>query len=70
MKTKLTFIAIMVSFLAALSVAEAGPIKKPDLKPKPRPKAPEISVSSGASALALLSGVMLLVSEGTRKRKV
>ena len=70
MKTRLTLIAIMVSFLVALNAAEAAPTKKPVPKPTPRPKAPEISVSSGASALALLSGVMLLVSEGTRKRKV
>jgi hypothetical protein len=33
-------------------------------------KAPEISAASGASALAFLSGIMLLVGERTRKRKI
>lgn len=58
-------IAIVMSFLLASNVAVA----KKDKPPKPT-KAPEISVASGGgSAIALLTGVLLLVGERSRTRR-
>jgi hypothetical protein len=37
-------------------------------KPKP-PKAPEIDAASGTSAIALLTGILLLVAERSRSRR-
>jgi hypothetical protein len=63
MKTKLSLFAILLSFFLASNCAFAAP-------QKPRPtKAPEISVDTAGSAIALLSGILLLVGERYRSRR-
>jgi hypothetical protein len=62
MKIRLTLLAFTVSFLLSANVAEAAL----NLAPIPTFMAPEISVASSTSAIALLAGVLLLVGERTR----
>jgi hypothetical protein len=60
-----------VALLLAGSPVWAAP-DKPSPKPRPPPgiskKAPEIDASSGAAAIALLSGVVLLLRERSKRR--
>lgn len=67
MKTKFTFAFIMLGFLMAFSAQAMPPYKYPPIDPVT--KAPEISVASGASAIALLTGILLLVGERSRTRR-
>jgi hypothetical protein len=67
MKTKFTFAFIMLGFLMAFSVEALPNIPPPNIGPTT--KAPEISVASGASAIALLTGILLLVGERSRTRR-
>jgi hypothetical protein len=63
MKIRLILASIMLGFLMASS-AEAMPNVPP-----PITKAPEISVASGGSAIAFLTGILLLAGERARTRR-
>lgn len=65
MKTKQTLFIILLSLFLASNIATAKPVKKPA-----RPtQAPEIAVDTAASAVALLSGILLLIGEKRRSRR-
>jgi hypothetical protein len=65
MKIKLSLIAILLGFFLVTNTAMA----KSGKKPRPT-QAPEISVETGGSAIALLAGILLLVGERYRSRRV
>ena len=67
MKIQLTLASIMLGFLIALNVEAMPNIPQPPIGHPT--KAPEISVASGASTIALLTGVLLLVGERSRTRR-
>jgi hypothetical protein len=72
MKIQPTLIAIATSLLLAsnFAVAESKHGKKDrHERPVRLNAAPEISVASGGSAIALLAGVLLLMGERTRVRR-
>jgi hypothetical protein len=72
MKIQPTLIAIATSLLFAsnFAVAESKHEKRDNHeKPEHPTQAPEISVASGTSAIALLAGALLLMGERTRTRR-
>ncbi len=81
MKITPRLVLIAASFLIATNVAVAEPkhmkLERHDRngwserheRPDRPTRAPEISVASGTSTIALLSGVLLLMGERTRTRR-
>jgi hypothetical protein len=72
MKIRLTFTAIAVGLLLASNIAMADKDKgkgKHRTEISDNRKWPEISITSGTSAIALLAGALLLVGERSRSRR-
>ena len=67
MKIRLTLASAILGILMASSVEAMPNIPQPPIGHPT--KAPEISVASGASTIALLTGVLLLVGERSRTRR-
>jgi hypothetical protein len=60
---------LFVTLCAVLFLTSTMAMAKPKDKPK-KIRAPEISVESGTSAIAFLTGVLLLVGERVRSRRI
>ena len=74
MKIRTLLLSGITVMLLAFGNAWAAPSTRPVIRPVPtptptRPRAPEIDAASGTSAIALLTGVLLLVAERSRTRR-
>ncbi|MBK8816063.1 MAG: VPEID-CTERM sorting domain-containing protein [Methylococcaceae bacterium] len=62
---------LLISLCAVLFLTSTMAMAKPKDKDKPKKtRVPEISVESGTSAIALLSGMLLLAGERVRSRRI